>query len=216
MKKNLTTLILGLSLVAVPVTLANFVIGGNSSATGYGYGYGNCSTDGNGGYLYPCPSVGFAGYGYGAGGILGTGTTNTNSGGSSVVSNAYVLGGGGSMGMANNGMGLGTTNNLGLPQGAAPSTTGGVAGQCVGPFVEMGRPGKKGQVVVDLQVFLKKLGYFPASVATYPNYGPQTVKAVKAFQAAQGFAKYGPGYVSGLQLKLTNEALNAVYCAQAK
>ena len=120
MKKNLTSIIIGLSLVAVPAAFADFVIGGNSATTGYGYGYGDCTTLGNGGYRdTPCTGGYAFGYGYGAGGILGatTGSTsgsNTTSGsGSSVISSAYVSGSTGSA-FSNNPLGQGTNNAIGL------------------------------------------------------------------------------------------------------
>jgi LPXTG-motif cell wall-anchored protein len=142
MKKNLTSILIGLSLLAVPAAFADFVIDGNSSTTGYGYGYGNCSTDGNGGFMTPCTGTGYSyGYGYGANGLFYPGssvygTTGTGStGGASFVSNSYV---GSTI----------TNNNLGLPQttGATNTTVTNTVKPTTKPAVKTVKKTKRGSL----------------------------------------------------------------------
>jgi peptidoglycan hydrolase-like protein with peptidoglycan-binding domain len=58
-----------------------------------------------------------------------------------------------------------------------------------------------------LQDTLKKLGFFPQSIASNSNFGPATLKAVKAFQVYYNIAKLGDtGY--GIVGPKTRQLLN--------
>lgn len=189
-KKSIITTAAAVVLLATPMAFANFVIGGNSSTTGYGYGYGDCYNDtGNNGYRSPCVGSASAyGYGYGYGARLGAGSTSGSTGGSSassvIISNTPV-----------------GTNYL---------SGNNVNGTCTPNFTTYTRQGSRGAEVTKLQAFLNKLG---ANIPVTGYFGSITKAAVKSFQSKYGFAAtYGPAYVSGNQLKATTDKLNEIYC----
>ncbi len=145
MKKNLTSILIGLSLLAVPAAFADFVIDGNSSTTGYGYGYGNCATDGNFGFLSPCTGSGYSfGYGYGANGLFYPGSSVYGTTGGSSSNGGYSTGG---SYVSNSYVGASVTNNsLGLPQTTGATNTTLTTTTTVKPVIKPTKKTKRGSL----------------------------------------------------------------------
>jgi len=67
--------------------------------------------------------------------------------------------------------------------------------------------GKKSLENIKLQEKLKALGFMPKEISTSENYGPQTLKAVAAFQKAHNIFSISPGRYCHAK---TREKLNAI------